>query len=55
VSPQEIVDAWLAHAMSDKRIRRDLTKYCRTRFDRDDLIRATNTPAEFTEPCSGAV
>jgi pimeloyl-ACP methyl ester carboxylesterase len=48
--PQSIADAWLAHALADRRIRRDLTKYCRTRFDRADLIRATNRLAEFRGP-----
>lgn len=47
---QHIMDAWLAHAVADRRIRRDVTKYCRTRFDRDDLIRATNRLAEFSGP-----
>jgi pimeloyl-ACP methyl ester carboxylesterase len=48
--PQRIVDAWLAPARADERIRRDLAKYCRTRFDRDDLIRATDALANFTGP-----
>src|ERR1700681_2334462 len=29
--PQDIADTWLRHAIADRRIRRDLTKYCRTR------------------------
>jgi pimeloyl-ACP methyl ester carboxylesterase len=45
--PQEIIDAWTAPGLADKRVRRDLVKYCRTRFDRADLIRATNRLAEF--------
>ncbi|MDR3657182.1 MAG: alpha/beta hydrolase [Mycobacterium sp.] len=48
--PQGIVDAWLAHALADKRIRTDLTKYCRTRFDRDELVRATTALSNFAGP-----
>jgi len=47
---QQIVDAWLTHALRDRRIRDDLGRYCRTRFDRNDLIRATNRLAEFDGP-----
>jgi pimeloyl-ACP methyl ester carboxylesterase len=45
--PQDIVDTWLAAGLADRRIRRDLVKYCRTKFDKDDLIRATNRLADF--------
>ena len=45
--PQDIVDAWMAPGLADKRVRRDLVKYCRTKFDGADLIRATNRLAEF--------
>ena len=45
--PQDIVDEWMAVGLADRRIRRDLVKYCRTRFDRADLIRATNRLADF--------
>jgi pimeloyl-ACP methyl ester carboxylesterase len=45
--PQDIVDAWLAAGLADRRIRQDLVKYCRTRFDTADLIRATNRLADF--------
>jgi pimeloyl-ACP methyl ester carboxylesterase len=48
--PQDIVDAWLAHALTDRNIRRDLANYCRTRFDRNDLIRATEALRNFTGP-----
>jgi len=48
--PQAIVDKWLASGLADRRIRRDLVKYCRTRFDGNDLIRATNRLADFTGP-----
>jgi pimeloyl-ACP methyl ester carboxylesterase len=46
--PQDIVDAWLAPGLADTRIRRDLVRYCRTKFDGADLIRATNRLADFT-------
>jgi pimeloyl-ACP methyl ester carboxylesterase len=48
--PQSIVDAWLAPGLADRRVRRDLVKYCRTRFDHADLVRATERLAEFTGP-----
>ena len=48
--PQDIVDAWLTAGLADKRIRRDLVKYCRTKFDDADLIRATNRLTEFDGP-----
>jgi pimeloyl-ACP methyl ester carboxylesterase len=48
--PQEIVDASLAAGLADRRIRRDLVTYCRTKFDGADLIRATNRLADFDGP-----
>jgi pimeloyl-ACP methyl ester carboxylesterase len=45
--PQSIVDTWMAAGLADRRIRRDLVKYCRTKFDKADLIRATNRLADF--------
>lgn len=48
--PQNIVDDWTAAGLADVRIRRDLIKYCRTRFDGDELIRATNRLSEFDGP-----
>ena len=45
--PQDIVDNWTAAALADERIRRDLVKYCRTRFDGAELIRATERLDEF--------
>jgi pimeloyl-ACP methyl ester carboxylesterase len=45
--PQAIVDQWLAAGLADRRIRRDLVKYCRTKFDGKDLTRATNRLADF--------
>jgi pimeloyl-ACP methyl ester carboxylesterase len=48
--PQDIVDRWLLAGMADKRIRRDLVKYCRTTFDGADLIRATNRLSDFGGP-----
>jgi pimeloyl-ACP methyl ester carboxylesterase len=46
--PQDIVDKWMAPGLADRRIRQDLVKYCRTKFDGADLIRATNRLADFT-------
>jgi pimeloyl-ACP methyl ester carboxylesterase len=48
--PQDIVDEWLAAGLVDRRIRRDLVKYCRTKFDGADLTRATNALTKFTGP-----
>ncbi|MUL80186.1 MULTISPECIES: alpha/beta fold hydrolase [unclassified Mycolicibacterium] len=48
--PQDIFEGWTDAALADRRIRRDLIRYCRTRFDKADLIRATNALAEFTGP-----
>jgi pimeloyl-ACP methyl ester carboxylesterase len=45
--PQDIVDTWMAAGLADPRIRRDLVKYCRTKFDAADLIRATNSLRGF--------
>jgi pimeloyl-ACP methyl ester carboxylesterase len=45
--PQHIVDSWLAAGLADRRIRQDLVRYCRTKFDKADLIRATNRLADF--------
>jgi pimeloyl-ACP methyl ester carboxylesterase len=45
--PQDIVDKWLTAGLIDRRIRQDLVKYCRTKFDKADLIRATNRLADF--------
>lgn len=48
--PQPIVDAWMARGLVDKAIRRDLVKYCRTRFDKPALIEATGRLAAFDRP-----
>jgi pimeloyl-ACP methyl ester carboxylesterase len=45
--PQDIVDEWMAAGLADRRIRQDLVKYCRTKFVRSDLIRATNSLKDF--------
>ena len=45
--PQDIVDHWMAAGLADRRIRHDLVKYCCTKFDKTDLIRATNRLADF--------
>jgi len=48
--PQPIVESWTAPGLADAAIRRDLVKYCRTRFDKADLIRATERLAGFDRP-----
>ncbi|MDY6995822.1 MAG: alpha/beta hydrolase, partial [Actinomycetota bacterium] len=48
--PQAVVERWVEGGLADRAVRRDLVKYCRTRFDRSDLIRATNRLAEFDRP-----
>jgi pimeloyl-ACP methyl ester carboxylesterase len=48
--PQDIVEAWLSAGLADKEVRRDLVKYCRTKFDDAELIRATNRLADFDGP-----
>jgi pimeloyl-ACP methyl ester carboxylesterase len=40
----------MAAGLADRRIRRDLVKYCRTKFVGADLIRATNSLKDFTGP-----
>ena len=46
--PQHIVEAWTNAGIADVRIRRDLLKYARTRFDKSSLVRATNRLADFS-------
>jgi pimeloyl-ACP methyl ester carboxylesterase len=48
--PHDIVDTWMAAGLADRRIRRDLVKYCRTKFVGTELIRATNSLKDFTGP-----
>ncbi|BBX70664.1 alpha/beta fold hydrolase [Mycolicibacterium psychrotolerans] len=48
--PQAVVEQWVAAGLADRAVRRDLVKYCRTRFDKADLIRATQRLAEFDGP-----
>ena len=48
--PQDIMEAWTDPGLADVRIRRDLLKYSRTKFDDADLIRATNSLSEFDGP-----
>jgi pimeloyl-ACP methyl ester carboxylesterase len=45
--PQDIVDDWMSAGLADRRIRQDLVKYCRTKFDKAELIRATKRLADF--------
>lgn len=46
--PAQVIDAWTAPGLADVGIRRDLLKYARTKFDKSDLVRATNRLAEFS-------
>lgn len=48
--PQDVIEAWTEAGLADKRIRRDLLKYSRTKFDYPGLVRATNALADFTGP-----
>ena len=48
--PQAVVEQWVAGGLENPLIRRDLVKYCRTRFDKADLIRATQRLADFDGP-----
>ncbi|OAN37252.1 alpha/beta fold hydrolase [Mycolicibacterium iranicum] len=48
--PQEIIDRWVDAALSDKAVRRDLVKYCRTKFRGDDLVKSTERLADFDRP-----
>ncbi len=45
--PQDIVKAWTEAGLADVRIRRDVLKYARTKFDKSELMRATNRLADF--------
>jgi pimeloyl-ACP methyl ester carboxylesterase len=45
--PQDVVEAWTTPGIADVRVRRDLLKYCHTRFVAADLIRATERLADF--------
>jgi pimeloyl-ACP methyl ester carboxylesterase len=45
--PQTVMDAWTEPGLANRDIRVDLLKYSRTRFDRRDLVRATNRLAFF--------
>lgn len=45
--PQDIVEAWTDPGLADVRVRRDVLKYARTKFDKSELIRATNRLAGF--------
>lgn len=45
--PQDVMEAWTAPGLADKRIRRDLLKYSRTKFDKHELVRATDKLADF--------
>lgn len=45
--PQDIVEAWTDPGLADVKIRRDVLKYSRTKFDKSDLVRATKRLADF--------
>jgi len=45
--PQDVIEAWTAPGIADKRIRRDLLKYSRTKFVKADLVRATERLSGF--------
>ena len=47
---QAIVDEWVAAGLTDRGIRRDLVKYCRTKFVGSELTRATESLKDFTGP-----
>lgn len=46
--PQDVIEAWTDPGIADKRIRRDLLSYARTKFSKPDLVRATNRLADFS-------
>ncbi|MBY0285804.1 MAG: alpha/beta hydrolase [Mycobacteriaceae bacterium] len=46
--PQHIIEAWTNAGIADVRIRRDLLKYARTRFDKSSLVDETNRLADFS-------
>lgn len=48
--PQSIADAWFTPGIEDKGVRKDVIKYCRTKFVGTELIRATNQLRRFTGP-----
>ncbi len=45
--PQRIVDHWFGNALQDKALRRDLIRYSRSKFDKSELVRATESLARF--------
>lgn len=44
----ELVRGWTEHVLSNRGVRRDLTKYARQRFDKAALVRDTEALAAFT-------
>jgi pimeloyl-ACP methyl ester carboxylesterase len=46
--PQDIIEAWTDPGLADVKVRRDVLKYARTKFDKSDLVRATNRLADFS-------
>lgn len=47
---QSTVEAWTDHALASPQIRRDVLAYCRTAFDDDEMIAATEALARFPRP-----
>jgi pimeloyl-ACP methyl ester carboxylesterase len=45
--PQDVIEAWTDPGLADVRIRRDLLKYSRSKFDDAELVRATERLADF--------
>ena len=45
--PDELMRGWTEHLLSDRGVRRDLTKYARERFDKAALVRDTEALADF--------
>jgi pimeloyl-ACP methyl ester carboxylesterase len=46
--PDQLVRDWTSPLLTDPLIRRDLTAYCRTKFDKAQLIRDTEALSRFT-------
>jgi len=49
--PDDLVDAWIAPALSSRKVRRDLAAYVRsTRQGKRDLVAATEQLGQFVRP-----
>jgi pimeloyl-ACP methyl ester carboxylesterase len=49
-APHDVIDAWLRPAQSNRAIRRDLAKYCRTRFQNGELHEWAERQRRFERP-----